>query len=160
MCQAIERLHNLRVADVMNRSVCEVSASQGMDAAAVYLMQHKVSTAPVVDELGKCVGMLSAVDFVRRACSGDNRNAEPHVLQQPDPDSPLEIAAPGDYVGAYMTEAVQSTTPDQSLLTAARMMCVEHLHRLPVFEGTQLVGMVSTMDVVAALMNAVDEMAS
>jgi CBS-domain-containing membrane protein len=38
-------------------------------------------------------------------------------------------------------------------------MCEQHLHRLPVVSADgRVVGIISTMDVVAALVNAIDEM--
>ena len=58
-----------------------------------------------------------------------------------------------------MSEAVQSIDPGASLLIAARMMCAEHIHRLLVIDDSQQpVGVVSTMDIIAAMVNVVDEM--
>ena len=36
-------------------------------------------------------------------------------------------------------------------------MCAEHIHHLPVLEDERPIGIVSTTDIVAALINAVDE---
>lgn len=159
MWTAINRLLSLKVSDVMSRSVVEVSASQDMDEAAEVFAKHRVSSAPVINEQGCCVGILSATDFVRRECACDQRSAESHLLTQQDADSPLEIVPMGDRVGSYMTDAVQSVAPDQPLLNAARIMCAEHIHHMPVIEGHQLLGLISTMDVIAAMMNAIEEVA-
>jgi CBS-domain-containing membrane protein len=57
-----------------------------------------------------------------------------------------------------MSHAVQSIAAHRSLLAAARMMCDGHLHRLVVLDAAgRPEGMISTMDVVAALLNTVDE---
>ena len=159
MWTAIDRLYSLKVSDVMTRSIVELSASQGMYEAAAVFATHGVSSAPVVDEQGRCVGILSAADFLRRNCGGDSQDIESHVLTQKNSESPLQLVSTGDFVGAYMTDAVQSVEPGQPLLNAARIMCVGHLHHLPVIEVHRLVGLISTMDVIAAMMNSFDEMA-
>jgi CBS-domain-containing membrane protein len=159
MWNAINRLLSLKVSDVMSRSVVEVSTSQGMDEAAAVFAAHHVSSAPVIDEQGCCVGILSATDFLRRNCSQSYLDTETHMLTQRDPNSPLEIVAKGDLVSNYMTHAVQAVAPDQPLLNAARIMCAEHIHHMPVLEGHCLLGLISTMDVVAAMMNAIEEVA-
>lgn len=156
MWTAINRLLSLKVSDVMSRSLVEVTASQGMDEAAAVFAAHHVTSAPVIDEQGCCIGILSAADFLRRNCQGDNRNADSQVLKQ-DPERAREVVPPGDLVGAFMTDAVQSVAPHQSLLNAARIMCVDHIHHLPVMEGHHVMGVISTMDVIAAMLNAIEE---
>ena len=66
MMDVLERLQTLSVADVMSRDVWVVSANQTMGDAALRFAECDISSAPSVDESGKCIGMLSAVDFVRQ----------------------------------------------------------------------------------------------
>ena len=66
MNSAIERLLSLRVADAMRRQVTSLPADLSMTEAAKGLLYNKVSGVPVVDARDHCVGILSAVDFVRR----------------------------------------------------------------------------------------------
>ena len=159
MCTAIDRLRSLKVSDVMTRSIVEVSSSHGMDEAAEIFAANHVSSAPVTDEQGNCVGILSATDFLQRDCGRNSQDVDAHLLINGDLEAPLKIEPTCDVVGSYMTDAVQSIAPDQPLLNAARVMCVEHIHHLPVIEGRSVVGMISVMDVVAAMMNSLDEMA-
>ena len=58
--------------DLMNGEVTTIPRDMGMQAAARWLEQMHVSGAPVVDEQGRCVGVLSSHDFV--ACCAANRN--------------------------------------------------------------------------------------
>ena len=62
----MERLESLLVSDVMSREVTTIEACKDMDAAAATLHENWISTAPVVDEAGRTVGILSAADFLRR----------------------------------------------------------------------------------------------
>src|SRR5262249_11760543 len=70
MTLILDRLQSLRVSDVMNRDVVSVSAAQTMGAAAAAFAAHGISGARGVDEQGRCVGVISAADFVR--CDGAN----------------------------------------------------------------------------------------
>jgi CBS domain-containing protein len=58
-------LTTLTVADVMSRPVEVIPRGLTLRAAAQRLRQADVSGAPVVDEEGRCVGVLSAADFLR-----------------------------------------------------------------------------------------------
>ena len=63
-----------------------------------------------------------------------------------------------DVACTYMTRTVRTVTPQTLLLRAAILMNLEHIHRLPVVdEDNRVVGMISTMDIVAAVLNSVDE---
>ena len=160
MAHAIDRLASLRVADVMAKDVHSVGKNQTMGEVAAHWVKSGLSSAPVVDELGHCVGVLTATDFVKR---------ENLLKQSPDVaalqagenhTSPYRCVPVGeDYVSRHMTDAVQTIHPGESLLHAARVMCAEHIHRLLVVDPEgHPVGVISTMDVVAATVNAVDEM--
>lgn len=162
MTDATHRLKTLRVADVMNREPIQVSANQTLAEAAKTLSEHGVSTAPVTDEQGRCVGMLSATDFLHRECRHDHEQSltgETHHLVDSSGEGPISINSLSEnMVNCHMTQAVQSVSPDATLLKAAHIMNTEHIHRLPVLDQDgRVMGMVSTMDVVSSLLNAVDE---
>ncbi len=141
----------------------EVSKNQTMEEAAKLFAAHGMSSAPVVDEQGHCVGMLSSSDFLRRDCPQDENGKsgvalQGHSLVEDEPGEALRIVSANDAVSCYMGAGVQSITADVSLLDAGRMMCVARVNHLPVLERDRVVGIVSTMDLVAAMLNAFDEM--
>jgi CBS-domain-containing membrane protein len=164
MNSAIERLLTLRVSDFMSRDVVQVSACQTMGEAAAVFVQHRITGAPVTDESGRCVGILSSVDFVRREqrrgdSAEDDLAQREHQLTQDRPSEPFHIESVAeDSVQSHMTTAVQAIDEHESLLEAARMVCAEHVHRLPVVdEHGHVVGVVSSMDLVAAMIKALEE---
>lgn len=134
MIPGIDRLKTLKVRDVMSRHVVEVNANLTMPEAAEAFSQGDVNSAPVVDDRERCVGMLSAADFIKR-----ERPQSSHLVSD------------------YMSASPRSVPADESLLNAARMMLKEHIHHLPVLEDERPIGVISTMDLVAVLINAVDE---
>ena len=160
---AIDRLESLVVRDLMNPEVVQINASDSIREAAAQMANRKIAAAPVVDEQGRCVGVLSATDFVKREsgfCGNEGSpGAERHGLAQRGRHDSWQIeAAPDDRVSTFMTTAVQTVSANAPLMSAARMMNAQHLHRLIVLdEHEKPAGIISTMDVVAALVNAVDE---
>lgn len=137
MANILDRLESLRVKHVMTRDVVVLVSDQPAMAALSFLNSRDVTTAPVVAPItGECVGVWSLTDYLRRGQdAGDNAS-----------------------VGEQMTQPVTTIAADAGLLEAAEILNNLHLHRLFVLNERQKpVGVVSTMDVVAALLNAVAE---
>jgi len=65
MTTTTSSLHDLTVADLMSRELITIHHKMSLRGAAHLLRRADVTGAPVVDELGRCVGILSAVDFLR-----------------------------------------------------------------------------------------------
>src|SRR5207245_6482522 len=61
----MRRLLELTAADLMSRELIVLSQSTSLRSAAHQLALARVSGAPVVDDAGRCVGVLSAADLVR-----------------------------------------------------------------------------------------------
>jgi CBS domain-containing protein len=119
---------------------------------ACRFVEHDVTGAPVTDEEGRCVGFFSTADFLRR---------ELRARQESPDGSDGDPLAKQAEVGRFMSDSVTTIKPGEPLLSAARLMCENHLHRLPVVDDSgHIVGILSTMDIVAALVNAIDEMDS
>jgi CBS domain-containing protein len=55
----------LTAGDVMSRDVETISADLSLREAAVRLARSEIHGAPVVDETGQCVGVLSVADIIR-----------------------------------------------------------------------------------------------
>ena len=139
-----ERLRNLLVSHAMARNVVTVREDQLLVEVAEGLFDKGITGAPVVNAHGKCVGMITSVDFMRR--------------QGTETGDTLWTAPANEGVGHLMTRGVRTILDDAPLLEAARLMCEKHIHRLPVTDAEgQLVGILTSLDVVAALVNAEDE---
>ena len=139
MNNPLDRLMTLRVCDIMAKAVQHVSANQSMASVACLFLQHKLSCAPVVNEKGTCVGVISASDFLKRdACQqGLAGGKADESLRAFCPDeqgnwTPTESLR--DYACDYMSAGVQSVTESTTLLEAAQIMDAQHVHRVPVLD--------------------------
>ncbi len=163
MTAVLDRLQSLRVSDVMNRHVVTVHSHQTMGEAAAVFAQHRISGVPVVDAQRRCVGVLSAADFVCREGAPDPGAASiasgNTAVVRSAATGPWEIQdVSSARVAAHMTPAVQSVAAQTALVEAGRIMCAQHIHRLPVLDAEgHPVGMLTSLDIVAAVVQAVEE---
>ena len=164
MNSSIERLLALRVKDVMSVDVLCLRDDMTMEQAGSLLHSRGVSGAPVLDEDGLCVGVLSVADFAVRETSGvggDGRlMAEYERLLSTESDSlvPRLTGSPDEQVCDHMTLHVRSVDAELTLIDAAREMCAEHVHRLVILNSEeQPIGLISTLDIVAAVVASVEE---
>lgn len=159
MTATFDGLAELKVADVMTRQVVTVSANMTMSEAADLFMEKQITGAPVVDEHGRCVGVVSGTDFVHsKAEEGEGGSHLGNYLCSCHPSGLYRIdEVRQELVRQHMTPAVQTIDQQAPLLTAAKCMCSEHVHRLVVLdERTAPVGILTSLDLIKALVQALE----
>lgn len=159
MISSFNRLDQLTVADAMTRKVVVITANSTMAEAADTLSEHHITGAPVVDELGQCVGIISGTDFIHYKAEELDAANRRHVLSKNDPSGHFCIdEVRHDLVRSHMTPAVQTLAATCPLVAAARCMCHEHIHRLIVVDDhAKPVGVLTSLDLVATLIAVVEE---
>ncbi len=121
------------VADHMAREIVTLRPGQEINSALHVLLRHRVSGAPVVDEAGMLVGILTEKDCLRAA---------------------LEASYYRDWgkcVEAYMTQELITVDPGLDILAACQRFLDGPVRRFPVVDAGQLVGMISRTDILRAL---------
>jgi CBS-domain-containing membrane protein len=155
MVQTTRSLLELTAADLMSRTLITIPRPMSLRAAAHRLAQAGVSGAPVVDEQGRCVGVLSATDLVRWLDRGPHAGGRPAAGNGTCFCSDWQVAdlegLPDDDVGHFMTTDVVSAAPGARLGDLARRMLDAHIHRVIVLADGRPVGVVSSTDVLAAV---------
>jgi CBS domain-containing protein len=141
--------------DLMTRPAEVISQDTSLRAAAHFLSQGQISGAPVVDATGRCVGVLSATDFVHWA---ENNSPAREVVRGRPPCvcSDWQLVepeyVPQDAVRRYMAADPVTAAPDTSITELARMMRDAHIHRVIVVDDFgQPVGVVTSTDILAAV---------
>jgi CBS-domain-containing membrane protein len=123
------------ISDIMTRKVLTVAAGSDLDDAAWGLTLKGFSGAPVKDEHGSIIGILSKSDLVDPK-KRDRRSDEHHTVE--DAMTPLLFAA-------LATDPVSF---------AVRRMVETGTHRLVVVDdGGALVGIVTSMDILRGLLD-------
>jgi CBS domain-containing protein len=97
------------------------------------LLEHRISGAPVVNDAGDLVGVLSKKDCLRAALNA------------------AYFQEWGSPVSGFMTGKVESLQADTDLVTAAERFLASSFRRFPVMEDEMLVGQISRADVLRAL---------
>lgn len=155
-------LFALTAADLMSRDLVSIPRDMSLRAAARILCNAHVSGAPIVDNDGRCVGVLSATDFLRRATSeAVVAHAAPNVSRYcSDWFVNGDInELPEEAVGKFMTANPVTVPRTTSIGEMARQMIDAHIHRLVVVdERGQPVGIVSSMDILAAVSRAAERL--
>jgi CBS-domain-containing membrane protein len=150
----LSRLRVLTAGDLIGPDVITIPASFTMAQAAQTLSSNRIGLSPIVDKAGSCIGVLSAKDFVTFELV---RNGEDTQAKRPNL-APRGAFQDWDSVRRFMSTAVQTVPFDALLARVAEMMCAEHIHHLVVLdEQTRPLGVVSSLDVLAALVAIVDE---
>ena len=137
------------VSEIMTTPVVTVTASTSIKAAARLLRERDVAAAPVVDESGALVGIVSEIDLLRGTVTPD---PVAHLLPVP-----TDGGAPPSVVADVMTRDVQVLLPHSDLYDAARSMRTSGIRSLPVVDGAAVVGVVSRSDLLEVLAREDDE---
>ena len=159
MIASKDRLKDLKVSDACAQSLITISANSTMSEAADVLCEHRITGAPIVDEHGKCVGVISGSDFIHSKAEELDANDTRHILTSHSACGSFYIEdVRHDLVRCHMTPGVKTIEVSTSLLQAARRMCHEHIHRLIVVdESDRPVGILTSLDLIAKLITVVEE---
>ena len=141
--------------DLMSRDVITIPRKMSLHGAAHRLASAQVSGAPVIDEEGRCIGILSMTDVVRWL-DGSAKPTRPRGCACIEVYQPWQMVEmddlPVDEVERYMTTDLVAVEPHLSIVAVARRMLDAHIHRVVVLDPAGCpAGMVTTTDVLAAV---------
>lgn len=148
----------VKAADLMQREVISVQVEMSIADLVELLYDHRISGAPVVDETGALVGVISATDvllgdMVLGQAPVMETDYHTHVDIHPDNWEVMRIEPEDDRrVRDLMSTGVITVQPDTPIEELARIMYTNRIHRLLVIEGELLAGIVTTMDLLRAVM--------
>jgi predicted transcriptional regulator len=121
------------VKDYMARTLVTFKPDTAVLDAVHILVKNRIAGAPVVDDEGSLIGMLSELDCMKVA---------------------LQAGYHGDYGGPvsdYMSKGVETVNMDMSIIDLAQVFIDTSYRRFPVTDDNRLVGQISRRDVLRAL---------
>ena len=146
------------VADIMDTDLVTVTPETSVEDVVRTLKSHELPGVPVVNDGGRCVGIVTEADLVLTDEEGDLHI--PHYVELMGGIVYLEPLrrfeerlrkATASTAGDMMTEDPVTVESSASVKQAARIIAEEGHNRLPVVEHGRLVGVVTRIDVLQAL---------
>ena len=131
----------MRVAELMEGKVRTIDGEATVAEAILSLADAHISGLPVVDGDGRLIGVISSSDVLV---------AEAETAGMLERQMLIE----GTPVREIMTPRPLTIAAQASVHEAAQQMLYAEIHRLFVTEGDQVVGVISTTDIVRAVANA------
>jgi CBS domain-containing protein len=148
----------LRVRDIMDPDPVTVAPETDVASVVAVLRENELQGVPVVNDGGRCVGIITEADLVLAGDDGDLHL--PHYIELFGGIVFLESMS---HFEERLRKAVAATAQDMmtadpitvdadaSVDEAARTISRKHHNRLPVVEHGRLVGVVTRVDVLEAL---------
>jgi predicted transcriptional regulator len=135
---ALDHEDAMTVAELMQHKVKTVRSQASVAEAIVSLADAHISGMPVVDRAGKVIGVLSTTDVLTAEAEADDPASRQALFENTEV---REIMTPRPFIIA----------PGEDIREAARRMLYADVHRLFVAEGDQVLGIISTTDIVRAV---------
>ena len=145
--------------DLMRTDLVTVSYASPLSDVEAKLGEHGFSGAPVVDEAGHIVGVISIKDLIARYSQDPDarprREAGFFHLSTEEMGRDVErVGLPSESeetAADLMTAEIYSVSPEAGLREIAKTMSSHRIHRVFVQEGGRYVGLISTMEILDAL---------
>lgn len=142
----------LTAADIMSRDVLTLTPQLTLRAAADALARGRISGAPVVDDLGRCIGVFSRSDLARWINTEGRGGRVEGIAAVADPTwdvFDVEVL-PNEEIRLYMTNDPVTAPATASVVQLARMMVDAGVHRVIITDSERRpTGMVSSTDILA-----------
>jgi CBS-domain-containing membrane protein len=162
LCIIIEKGEDmLKARDIMTRDVITVRPSMTIEEFARLLMKHQISGAPVVDESGSLIGIVTENDLITQ----NKRLHIPTILRLFDAFIPLGTSRlekeikkiTATTVREICTERVVSVGPETTIDEIATIMTEKKIHLIPVVEEGRIVGIIGKKDIIKGVSGETSE---
>lgn len=119
----------------MSSHIIVLRPDMDLNRAMQELLSHDISGAPVVDERGTLVGILSEKDCFRAALEASYHKE------------------PAGRVATYMSPRVETIDADTDIVEVIELFVHGPYRRFPVLSDSRLVGMISRRDALRAIVD-------
>lgn len=162
MASAKKKIGKFTVGDIMHRDVLAVDADWPLDKLAGFLTDNSISGAPVTDEHGELIGVVSLTDLVRHNSMTDKDTdannthdvylyeLERHVSNEElrvfhaQYESPIQVRE-------IMTPMIFRVSEKDSVKDVAETMLKGNIHRVFVTRKGKLKGIITALDMLQVI---------
>jgi len=146
----------MKTKDIMTKEVVTVKPEMTIEELARLFTKHDISGAPVVDEAGGLIGIVTENDLIKM----EQRLHIPTIITIFDAviylgsskkfEEDLKRMAATKVSDIYKRDVV-TITENTTIEEVATIMCEKDIHHLPVVKKGKLMGIVGKKDVVRAI---------
>lgn len=141
----------MKVKDIMTTNVKTANPGTPVRDIVEVMCFNKISGLPVVNDNGDVVGVVSEKDVLRKmfpdiADIAREEGAPDFEKMEKDYGDALTLKT-----SDIMSKLVASASPEMPIMKAVSIMCVQKIRRIPVVQGTKLMGIISLGDVHKAI---------
>jgi len=130
---------NYSIKEFMAKQLITFQSDTPIETAMESFLENKISGAPVLDDQGKLVGVLSEKDCMRTLFESSYYNNL------------------GGFVKEYMSTDLKTINIHDTLSNVADEFIKSRFRRFPVMEGDKLVGQISRRDILRAIVKLSNE---
>lgn len=140
---------NLKAKDIMSTTIRKARPDWFINQLAKLFAENSISGAPVEDEDGNVLGVVSATDIVRYSRGGDRDEKKGYS------DKDLQIMAFGSRIHVKVHEIMSSSVievvEETAVQKVAATMIDQEVHRVFVTRDEKIVGVISTVDLLKVI---------
>ena len=139
----------MQVRDVMSTEIKSILHSDSVSTFLAELEKHEISGMPVMDADGRVLGVATMTDVGKVL-------RDPPLLTEEARDFYSEVEEGADRtlelakVADIMTEHIVMIVPGADMTELTALMANDGIHRVFVMDGEQIVGVVTSLDLVKA----------
>ncbi len=115
------------VRDIMTKEIVTIDADKTALDAAKLMTEKGISSVFIVNKDGNPVGIISERDFIKKICA-------------------KELIISQIKVGDIMSKILTTAGPETPIEVAVQRMVNHKIRRLPIIEGTKVVGIITVTD--------------
>jgi CBS domain-containing membrane protein len=147
-----KRMGNVYCRDIMVRDVATAEFGEEIEAVWETMRRRKLKGVPVIDRAHRVIGVVTIVDFLKRA---DTHRAHPRFLDRLRGfirRTPGMTTDKPEVVGQIMASPAITATDDTHIVSLIPLFSEHHIHHVPIVDqDRRLVGMVTQTDLTVAL---------
>lgn len=136
-----------KAADIMTTDIVILNTKDSLHSASRKLAENSTSGAPVVDDIGRVVGIVSEHDIVSYLAKFEDKDMEDVDTKDLPILAHIYVQASTTPVVQIMTTEIISAKPDTKIEILTRLMTEHNINRIPIVEKGKLIGMVSRIDI-------------
>ncbi len=134
---------NIPVSTIMSTQLIILNTTDSLEKAEHLFKKHKIRHIPVIEGQNKIVGMLSLTDLLRISFADGAYEEE---------DDIESVVYEMFTLSQVMAKKIKSVNPQTSIKEVAELLAAREFHAVPVVDQGDLVGIVTTTDLIKYLL--------